>query len=151
MSFDPSSFLNLTVTGSNDTKLIPIPIGEYIAVTKDIDIVPWQSKEDTSKSGLKLVVTIAIDDSKVAAATGSESNTVRYDCMLDLMPGGQGLDMGKGKNVALGRLREAINLNNPNEAFSFQQIPGRPLKVAVTHREWKGDLFAEVKAVTKVS
>lgn len=150
-TFDPSAFLNLQVTGSNDTKLIPIPEGEYTGVTDSVDVLPWQSKEDTSKSGLKLITTILIDDPAVVAATGREKNTVKLDCMLDLMPNGEGLDMGKGKNVSLGRLREAINLNDPSVPFSFLQIPGRPLKVAVKHRPYNGDLFAEVKGVTKIS
>jgi hypothetical protein len=158
MSFDPNSFLDLQVVGSNDTKLVPIPIGEYPAVTGDVEIVPWQSKDDSTKSGLKAVIQLHIDSSAttplgdtVQGATGRDKNIVRYEAMLDLLPDGKGLDMGKGKNVTLGRLREAINLNDPNTPFSFRQIPGRPLKVMVSHREYKGDLFAEVKAVTKLA
>jgi hypothetical protein len=149
MSFDPGSFLNTQVVGANDTKLVPIPVGEYIGITESVDCVPWQSKEDTSKSGLKLVVTIGIDNETVKSITGRDKPTVKHDVMLDINPGGQGLDMGKGKNVSLGRLREALQLNNPNEPFSFLQIPGRPIKVSIKHREYKGDLFAEVGAVAK--
>jgi hypothetical protein len=69
--------------------------------------------------------------------------------MLDLDPNG-GLDMAEGKNVGLGRLREALGLNDPTESFSFNMLPGRMAKVRVGHREDSRDpeiKYAEVQAV----
>ena len=68
--------------------------------------------------------------------------------MLDLAATG-GLDMSEGKNVALGRLREALGLNDPSQSFSFHQLPGLMGRVNVTHRVVGEDTFADVKAVTK--
>ena len=154
-SFDPSTFLDVQVTGANDTKIIPIPVGEYLAVTSDVEIKTWQSQDDATKSGVKLVVMMEVDPEArtptgqtVKEVTGRDKNTVKTDIFLDTMPGG-GLDMGKGKNVQLGRLREALGLNDPSQAFSFRQIPGRPIKVMLKHREYKGDMYAEVAGVAK--
>lgn len=149
MAFDPASFLDMAVTGANDTKLVPIPIGEYVGTTGDVEVKTWQSKDDSSKSGLKLEIQIAIDDAKAREVTGRDKLTVKHDVMLDTLPGG-GLDMGKGKNVGLGRLREATGLNDANQPFSFRMLSGRPLKVAIKHREYKGDMFAEVSGVAKL-
>ena len=56
--------------------------------------------------------------------------------------------MGKGKNVALGRLREALGQNTPGKPWSFGMLVGQVAKVAVKHRITDaGDTFAEVKRV----
>jgi hypothetical protein len=158
-NFDPASFASQSFTGANDTKIVPLPIGEYTGVTKDQEIGTWQSKDDPTKAGLKLTTNILVDGSQscpsgktVKEETGRDSVTLKYDCLLDIVPGPDGrygLDFGKGKNVGLGRLREALNLNDPSTPFAFQQIPGRMVKIAVGHRPYKGDLFAEINAVTK--
>ena len=57
--------------------------------------------------------------------------------------------MGKGKNVGLGRLREAADLNVPGAPFSFAMFEGRPVKVSVKHRVVDDRIFDEVKAVAE--
>lgn len=148
MSFDVNSFLDLQVTGSNDTKLVPVPVGEYLGLTGEVEVKSWQGKDDPTKTGLKLLVPIKIDDPAVKEATGRDTSTVVFEAMLDILPGG-GLDMGKGKNVQLGRIREATGLNDPSAPFSFRMLAGRPIKASVIHEEWKGDLYAKIKAVAK--
>jgi len=69
--------------------------------------------------------------------------------MLDLDSQGR-VDMSKGKNIGLGRLREAVGKNNEGEQFSFSMLPGLMAKIAVTHRINGEDTFAEVKAVAKL-
>jgi hypothetical protein len=66
--------------------------------------------------------------------------------MLDLTPGG-GLDLGKGKNVGLGRLREAVRLNDSSKPFSFAQLPGQAARVTVSHRIDGEDTYSEIKKV----
>lgn len=148
-TFDPQSFLDATVDSSMDTKLIPVPIGEYGGTIEDIEIKTWQSKDDPSKSGIKLECKVLLDDAGgvISEATGREKNYVSHQVMLDTLPGG-GLDVSKGKNVGLGRLREAVDLNRPGEPFSFRMLQGRRAKYAIKHRPYNGDLFADVGAVT---
>lgn len=152
MSFDPSTFLNQSFDEANDTKVTPCPVGEYIALAEKVDVQTWQ-KKDGSASGLKLQVLWEIQDENVKALLGRDKILVPQQIMLDLNESGEGLDMGKGKNVGLGRLREALDLNKPGEPFSFSMIQGRPATVVVSHRPGENpeDVFHEIKKVAKVA
>lgn len=145
--FDPSTFLDATVSDAMDTKIVPVPAGEYPAIADKVEITPWQSR-DGSKSGLKAQISWAIEDAAVAQITGRPKNLVRQDIMLDLNDNGT-LDVGKGRNVTLGRLRDATGLNQPGQPFSFRMLEGKMAKVSVSHREHEGNLYAEIKAVTR--
>lgn len=146
--FDPNAFMNSTFEEANDTVSVPIPVGEYDAVVEKVDVSAWASK-DGSKSGLKLQLIWELMSDEVREATGRQKNTVRQDIMLDLTEAG-GLDMGKGMNVRLGKLREAVGLNQKGQPFGFPMLHGRMAKVAIKHRpgEQAGEFFAEVGAVT---
>ena len=52
--FNPEQFLDMQVTEANDTKVIPVPVGEYTALVEDVKCRQWQSKKDPSMSGLTL-------------------------------------------------------------------------------------------------
>lgn len=144
MSFDPATFLNQTVTDSNDTKVVPVPAAEYLAIATKVDIKPW-AKKDGSDSGLKLEIVWEVQDENVKALIGREP-TVKQDQMLDLTAEG-GLETGSGKNVGLGRIREALGLNTPGEPFAFSMIQGRMAKIMVSHRINGEDVYAEVKKI----
>jgi hypothetical protein len=151
MSFDADAFLNSSVSGSNDTKIIPCPIGEFMGVISKIEPRTWQSKDGT-KTGITLDVSWLIEDAGAKAATGRDEVVVRQGIMLDVTPGG-GLDMGQGRNIGLGRLREAVGKNGPGEPFSFNMLPGLMAKVSVGHRENRDDpsvVYAEVKMTAKL-
>lgn len=147
--FDPNSFLDMQVTETNDTKVTPVPVGEFVAVADKVEVKSWQKKDDPSVGGLKLLVQWAIDDPSVKELLGRDKVTVKQDIMLDITESG-GLDMGKGRNVGLGRLREAVDLNKPGQPFSFNMITGRLAKAKVSHRIDGEDIYAEVKAVAHV-
>jgi len=53
----------------------------------------------------------------------------------------------KGKNIGLGRIREALGMNKPGEPFAFSMIAGRMAKVIVSHRPVGEDLFPEIKKI----
>jgi hypothetical protein len=62
--------------------------------------------------------------------------------------------MGKGKNVSLGRLREATGLNEKGRPFGFRMLVGQMARVRVKHRPDNKNpeiVYAEVDAVTKPS
>jgi hypothetical protein len=145
-SFDPNTFLNQTVDGAMDTKVTPCPVGEYLAIADKVEAKQWSTK-DGSNSGMKVAILWDIQDDNVKALLGRDTVKVPQDIMLDLTDEG-GLDLGKGRNVGLGRLREALGLNTPGEPFSFAMIQGRMARVAVSHRASGEDLFHEVKKVT---
>lgn len=146
-SFDPQAFLDSSITEANDTKIIPVPQGEYIGILEKITPRQWQSK-DGSQSGISLDVIWLIEDADVKTFLGRDEVKCKQGIMLDVLPTGQ-LDTAKGKNIGLGRLREAVGLNNPGQAFSFGMLPGLAAKVTVKHRIVDEDTFAEVKAVAK--
>lgn len=148
--FDPIGFLDSSTESSMSTSALPCPEGEYPATIKELKPRTWQSKKDPSLAGVALDVLWTIDDPNILQLMERKEVTVKQGIMLDLTEQG-GLDCGKGKNVALGRLREAVNLNQPGKPFSLNQLPGRAAKVLVKHRPDDRDssiIYAEVKGVT---
>ncbi len=150
MSFDPSLFLDSQVTESNSTSTIPVPVGEYLAVVEKVDARQWTKKDDPTVSGIALDITYSISDANVLALLGRDKATVKQGIMLDMTDAG-GIDFGKGKNVGLGRLREAVDLNVPGQPFAFSMLVGRMAKVNVAHRLYNDAIFADVKGVAKAS
>lgn len=149
MSFDPNTFLSTTFNESNDTTVVPVPAGEYLAIAEKVEAKTW-SKKDGSATGLKLSVLWDIQSEEVKAFIGRDPKASQ-DIMLDLTEEGN-LDMGKGKNVGLGRLREALDLNTPGQPFSPPMIVGRMAKILVTHEPGEGDtVYTRVTKVAKAS
>lgn len=147
--FNPDQFLDMQFEGQNDTKVVPVPAGEYTAMIEEVKVRQWQGKADPSKSGLTLDVQWSIDDPSVKELLGRDKVTVKQGIMLDLTGAG-GLDMGKGRNIGLGRLREALDLNQPGRPFSFTMLTGRVARVSVSHRIADDNIFAEVKQVARM-
>ena len=82
---------------------------------------------------------------------GRDKILVKQGIMLDLDATGQRLDVSKGKNINLGRLREALDMNDASQPFSFNMLPGNAARARVTHRmDQNGeDVYADIKMVTK--
>lgn len=147
-NFDPTTFLDATITGANSTSQEPVPEGEYQAMIEKIDVKSWASKDGTS-AGLKLELVWEIMDDAVKAVLDRTKVTSRQSIMLDLNDDGS-IAMGKGKNANVGRLREAVNLNDPKKPFSWGMLVGQMAKVGVKHRVYNDDIFDEVKAVARI-
>lgn len=143
--FNPESFLDQVITEANDTTQQPVPAGEYLALIKSLKAATWQTKDGT-KSGMKLEVVWDIQDEAVKAELARETVTCRQSIMLDVTEA-NGLDMGKGRNIGLGKLRTAVNMNAPGQPFSPSQLVGQCARVTVEHRIHNDAIFAEVKAV----
>lgn len=148
MSFDPQAFLSSSISSSNDTKVIPVPVGDYHGVIDKIAPRQWQSK-DGSQTGIALDVFWLVEDAGVKEFLCRETVTVKQGIMLDTTPNG-GLDVSKGKNIGLGRLREAVGKNQDGQMFSFEMLPGLSARISVTHRISGEDTFAEVKSVSRL-
>ena len=148
MSFDAQSFLDATVSTASSTRTVPCPIGEYFGIIEKVLPRQWQSKDGTT-SGIALDVLWLVEDANVKALLGRDTVVVKQGIMLDLAPLG-GLDLSEGKNVGLGRLREAVGKNQNGEQFAVSMLPGLTAKISVTHRVAGEDTFGEVKAVAKL-
>lgn len=150
--FDPNTFLEMSTQDANSTVAVPVPAREYTAFIEKIEARQWQSKDDPTKAGMALDIHWNIDDAAVKAELERDKVTVKQGIMLDVTDSG-GLDMGKGKNIGLGRLREAVGMNTPGQPFSFRMLEGKPARVSVKHRPDanKPDvIYAEVEAVAKL-
>ena len=147
-AFDAEQFMNQEFSEANDTKSIPCPEGDYLGLTESAELRSWVSKKDPSKSGLTLDIAWIVEDEGVKQELNRDKVVVRQGIMLDLTPEGN-LDMGKGKNIQLGKLREALGLNVAGQPFSFNMIPGHTARISVKHDDpdQNDNIFAKVRAV----
>lgn len=149
MSFDPDNLVNMDITGSTSTEYVPIPEGEFTGVIQDVSAKQVTSKKN-GQTYTFLELMYVIDDEDVREETGMAEPKSRQSMILDFTDAGT-LDLGKGKNVPLGRLREACNLNDPSKAFNFNMLVGQAVKVNVKHRTGdEGQIYAEIKGVAKL-
>ena len=145
--FDPNSFFEQVITEVGSIEAVPIPAGEYLATIDKKEVTTWQKRDDPSVSGLKIKITWSLEDQAVRDLLGRDKVVVVQDIMLDITETGS-LDMGKGRNVELNRLRAALDLNV--SGFSFHQLDGRMARVTVKQEQDKNDpqkFYARVKAV----
>ena len=151
-NFDPTTFLDQNVSGANSTQFIPHPAGDFPAVISKLSPRQIESRQNPGTQQTIVDVTYETDDANAREVTGLAKPTVRQSLFLDLSDAGQ-LDMSKGKNVQLGRLREALGLNDPARPFAFSQLVGQPCMVKVTHNPSKDgrEVYANVDTVGKVS
>lgn len=141
--FDPDNFMSTQVTEASSTTYEPIPEGEYNAVIKEV-------KPRSTESGKVILdVTWSIDDQAVKDKTGLADPTTRQSIFLDLTPSG-GLDASRGKNIQLGRLREALGQNENGKPWSPAQLLGNVARVTLKHRMYEGNIYADVKGVAKL-
>jgi hypothetical protein len=149
MNFDPQSFLNNTaIEGAMETKFVTCPAGEYNAPI--IDVAARSIKDKTTGEESPIVDVIwGVSDAAVQAATGMEVVKVRQSIFIDLTPQG-GLASGPGKNIQLGRLREALKQNDPSVSWNFNMLKNAVAKIKVEHSPNPKDItnpYANVTAV----
>lgn len=149
-TFDPSQFLDFTTTDANSTERVPCPPGEYDAQVEKLETRTWTSKTDPTKSGVTLEVTWSIQDQTVLQQLDKDKVTVKQGVMLDFTDTGS-LDMGKGKNIGLGRLRAATGNNVPGRPFAPSMLMGCMAKVRVSHEPSKDDPSVVYDRVTAVA
>ena len=148
-TFDPQEFLDTQTTEVNDTRAAPCPVGEYQATIDSVDVKNGVSQKN-GNAWTKLNVKWCLEGTDANRILEKEKIYVQQGLLLDITESG-GLDMGKGKNTQLGRLRDATNLNAPGAPFSFRMLIGRSAKVKVDHREYEGNIYDDVKGVVKLA
>jgi hypothetical protein len=90
-----------------------------------------------------------VTDQRVRDKLKREGVKVRMRLSLDLSDSG-GLDTGPNKNVALGRLREALNQNKPG--WTPQALLGAgPFIGKVSHTQVKDAIYADVTRAARIS
>jgi len=156
VTFNAEKFLNSTISAPLSTVVVVCPEGEYKAFVDDGDKAIQFRDGDASKNlSPQAVVLFNILDDAVKAQLKRDKVLVPMNCWLDLDESGEGLDLSEGKNVSLGRLRKALDQNDPNLAWNPMMLKGKgPLMVKVTQRSDKHDptvKYAEVSRVSKIT
>ena len=149
MELNPEMLLESAINAPLDTKVIPCPEGEYTMLISKLDI---RTGTDKNGNGYTLLnVTLDVEDQAVREFTMRDKVYVQHSCKLDIAvnptTGLPMLDDGKGKNIDLGRLREAVDLNEDGQQFNMNMLLNRIVKGKVTQRtvEETGEVYAEVK------
>lgn len=151
MSFDAQALLNATTAEANSTKLLPAPVGDYVGQVSKVDVKSGVSKS-TGEVWCRLELTLESEDPKLEQI-GMRKKNFRADALLELTPMGT-IDTGQGKNVALGRMREAAGLNQPGQPFSLGMFQGQVFKFTVEHQPDQNDpekIYERVKALRSPS
>lgn len=139
--FNPEAFLNTETSEATSTQYTPIPEGEYNAVIKSVT----GRVTDSGKAILDVMWTLDAEGNEEA-----HGRDVRQSVFLDITEGGA-LASGKGQNVPLGRLREAVGQNVPGQLWSPNQLPGNVALVSVKNRQYEDQTFSDVKHVAPLS
>ncbi len=152
MNFDPNEILNQNLSGGFSTRVKPVPPGEYPAIVKSLAAREVDSKQNPGQKQLVIDVVMGISDAGAAEATGRPEPTSRLTLWVDRNATGQ-IDRSEGKNIGLGRLLEALELNIESASFSFNDLIGRPLIVVVENTPDRSDptmIYDNVKRVAKL-
>jgi hypothetical protein len=155
--FDPNTFMSQSIDAQLDVNVKLCPEGEYRAMVDDFnaeDVFRTFTSEKNGKDYTVFSPPFVIQDATVQAELERDKVTVFHKGMfIDIGPNGE-LDTGKGKNVDLGRLRDAVGQNQPGP-WSFNNLKGAgPLMVKVVHEADRNDperKYARITRVVKIS
>lgn len=145
--FDPEVFMGTTVEGEIDTKIIPVPEGEYLG---QILKLTYRTNSDGSTI---MDVHWEILDEEVKKITLMDVPVCRQGVWLDLLEDGVNLDMSPGKNRQLGLVRESVGQNTP-KPWNPNMLLGQSATVRVEHSPNANDPespYANVKRVTNTA
>ncbi len=155
--FNPEQFLNLTVEDANATELLQVPEGEYTAVSEPVTSDSFKSfdinkgdRAGTKGFALNVVWLINDEDGRLKEFLG-RAPKVTQRINLDIGPDGT-LEMGKGRNVYLGQLRDALGQNLAGRPWQMGNLGNQVAKIQVKHRvdTASGRTFIEVPKVAKL-
>lgn len=150
MPLNTEEFLQTTTSEALDDHLEPCPQGDWLAIVGKPAIYDFVYKtgDRTGETGYRMSIKYAIQDQAVFDHCDRDKVSVVQSILLDLTEDGNGLDMGKGKNIGLGQLREALGQNKPGEDWSPAMLEGQPVKVQVKAGVYEDRVTADVKGVT---
>jgi len=133
--FNPENFVNQETDSELSTRMEPIPEGEYNSYIESVEAATVGQDEYPV---LRIRHRIDDMDGSIEAATGRQNPSIEQMIFLDLTEQG-GLDNSKGKNVQLGRLRDALGQNKAGQPWSPKMMEGQPLVIRVGHQPDKND------------
>lgn len=156
-AFDPVAFEAQLSDVALSTSVIPIPENTYRATIKEYKFREYTNSK-TQEKGVSCDVSFSIiDDTGMLRELLGRDPVVTHgyfcDTTLDPSTGKQILDYAKGKNVWLGKLREAVGQNIPGQPWSLPQLKGQALTIVVVQDPSKtsDDIYNRVKSVGRLA
>ena len=158
MPIDKEQFLTQPIEGATSDSFVPVPEDEYICQVLEVK----EPEDKMGKNGWNCWVDVSweiVDEEKlkkVQDITGKKKPTIRQRLFLDVIRDGSdkvtGMAGGEGKNVGLGQIRTATNLNNPSKRFTWKHLEGQMARVRVEHSVYNDRPMAQVAfmGVTKM-
>ena len=148
MSFDQDLFLSTGVEAEFQTEYPLVPVAEYPAVIDKLNakMIEPSSPDKSTFHLLEIMWSLQDDSGDLEKITGLKKNIVRQTVFLDVTESGQ-LALGTGKNVGLGRLRDAVGQNQPGRPWSPSMLVGAVAQVYVAHDHGQDVPRAVVKRV----
>lgn len=146
-TFDANSFMEQNFKTELDVRLTPVPEGEYIAQIIDVKLREVQFRK-IEGTGVGIDITWEITDDNVRRAMNMEHPQARQSFLLDLDADGR-LDLGKNKNVRLGRVLSATGLNS-KRGWSLPMLKFQTAFIKVEQRADDDDpeiVYSDVKRV----
>lgn len=152
--FDPNIFLHAEQTEVNERRqLLPVenPADSNGLYTAQVGEIKTDSgtigKGDRSgQPWVSMIVPLKIDvppelrDSLKLPPQLTLTDRV----FLDLTADGRGVDNAPGKNRRQKEYRDALDMNKPGEAFSWDKVTGQVVKVRIVHEQNQdGETFRE--------
>lgn len=149
--FDAQALLNAATEEVNSTRVLPAPVGDYIGQVTKVDVKSGIGK-NSGEPWVRLELVLEAEDPKLESI-GMTKKRFNGGFMLDITPSGS-LDMSEGKNIQLGRAREACGLNREGQAFSLGMFQGQTFKFTVEHEPDSRDptvIWERVKGLRSVT
>lgn len=150
--FNADSFLNQTVEAKLSVKRIPMPEDDHDGLqVRELEIKSGTVKEgdNAGKVWVRLNVKMVNTDPNVAEEmklSGDAEPTIYWNEFLDLDDDGN-LDVADGKNIKLGKLRQALG-QNTDEGWTMNDMKGATCGGRVKHKfNAEGDAYAVLTTV----
>lgn len=152
--FDPQMFLDAEVTGEMSTKYVDVEAGRYNMVVDSLTLRRVIPDDPTERPYTFFEAQCVIDGNErqpsgatIKEATGRDQIKARYKGFADFNEAGS-LDLGKGRNVAIGALRAAVNQNLPGVPWKLNMLKGQMFNgelVLVPDKKNPDRKYAEVR------
>lgn len=152
MSFNPESLLDITVDAPLSTRENLVPESEYEGEIKSV-----KGRQTTSDKGTYNWLDVSVElagnqmtpnGQTITQVVGRPNALVNYSMILDINDAG-GLSAEQGKNVSLGRLREAVG-QNKSGPWTPRNLVGCRARFTIKHRFDKNDpskVYQEARSV----
>lgn len=159
MAFDAKAFMEQKVATANATERELVPEGDFRFMIDagegwiEFDSGTIGKGERAGQPWVKATIRCLLQDEAVKAELGRQKVTVRKQVFVDVDSTGQ-IATGKGVNVELGQLREALGQNDPKKPWDFSKLEGAgPFLGQVKHQpnDKGGQPYVNIERVAKVS